>query len=242
MRNCSTVLSAVFLLLLFTGCVEIDVNTIVGEQGSGTQRWRFAGTALLSSEIKKQVQNNPFFRNAVIKDEFKEGDYILDATLKFQDISELRNADRDVRFASSGWLVKTHTYTEVWKRTGQASGLLAQHARGLVPVTLRISVELPGNIIETNADFREGSIARWSIPVSDLVATKMLVAKSQSWNWPLLIAGAVLLSVAIVGLALLVYASGKKARHRPVQHTDCAACGAKVPQGSAFCNFCGNKI
>ena len=233
----------IFLFFVsLTGCVEIEVNTKVDEKGSGTQNWKFVGTALLSSEIKKQVQSNRFFSKSVIQDQFKEGDYILETNLHFQNIGELRNADRDVRFNSHGWLVKTHTYTEVWKRSGQPTGLLAQHARGIVPVTLKVSVDLPGQIIETNADFKEGSVARWSIPVSDLVTTKILVAKSQSWNWSVLIAAMILLSLALAGLALLVYSSGKKARVPSAPSIDCPECGAKVPGGSAFCNFCGNKM
>ena len=234
---------SIFLLLLsLTGCVEIEVNTKVDEKGSGTQQWKFIGTALLSSEIKKQVQNNRFFSKSGIKDQFKEGDYILEATLNFKDISELRNVDRDVRFNSEGWLVKTHTYVEVWKRSGQATGLLAQHARGLVPVTLKVSVDLPGRIIESNADFKEGSVARWSVPVSDLVTTKTLIAKSQSWNWPFLSAGLIVLCFAFAGLAFLIYKSGKKARGGSSPSVACPACGATVPVGSAFCNFCGNKM
>jgi hypothetical protein len=242
MRNALRISSAFFLLIGLIGCVEIEVNTKVDEQGKGRQRWRFTGTALLSTEIKKQVQNNRFFSKSVIQDQFKDGDYILEATLPFQNISELRNADRDVRFETKGWILKTHTYTEVWKRSGQPLGLLAQHAKGLVPVTLRVAVELPGRIIETNADFQEGSIARWSIPVSDLISTKILAAKSQSWNWMLLIPALILLFLGFTVLAFLLYRTGKNARAPSVPSVDCPACGARVAGGSAFCNFCGNRM
>ncbi len=230
------------MLFLITGCVEIEVNTKVNESGGGRQTWKFTGTALLSSEIKKQVENNRFFGKSVIRDEFKEGDYILEAAFNFQDVSELRDADRDVRFESKGWIVKTHTYTEVWKRSGQTTGLLAQHARGVVPVTLRVQVELPGTIVETNADWKEGPVARWSVSVSDLVSTKMLVAKSRSWNWIVLIPGSVVLAIAFAGLVIFVYLSTKKARVHLGPSVDCSACGAKVPGGFAFCNFCGSKM
>ena len=230
------------LPLLSAGCVDIEINTKIKEDGSGTQVWRFIGSALLASDIKKQVERNRFFGKWVTRDQYKEGDYILESTLNFHDISELRNADRDVRLSTEGRLVKTHTYTEVWKRSGEASGFLAQHAGGLVPVTLKISVELPGTIIESNADSKEGSVARWSMPVSDLVSSKMLIAKSRSWNWPFMIAAGTILLVAFGALLFLVNSATQKA-HLPVSPSVvCAACGAKVPGGSTFCNFCGNKM
>ena len=212
------------------------------ENGSGVQRWRFTGTALLSTEIKKQVQNNKFFRNAVIKDQFKEGDYILDATLNFKNVDQLKNADRDVKFESEGWLFKTYSYTEVWKRSGDPAGLLAQHARGVVPVTLRVSVALPGRIGETNAHMKDGSTAEWSIPVSDLAAMKVLTAKSRSWNWPILIISLFVIGTALAGGAYALYSQFRKSKLPAVPPTSCPACGAIVPAGSAFCNFCGNKM
>ena len=232
----------VALLFLCCGCVEIEVNTRIKENGSGTQRWRFSGSALLSAEMKKQVQSNRFFGKSVIRDLYKEGEYILEADVNFQDVSELRDSDRDIRFNSNGLLVKTHTYTEVWKRSGNASGLLAQHARGLVPVTLRIGIELPGKIVETNADWKEGSFAKWTVPVTDLASTKTLVAKSRSLNWFLVIPAAGLLLIAFSGLLFFVYYTNNRKKVPAAPLAVCAICGAKVPGGSAFCNFCGNKM
>ncbi len=230
------------LLFILCGCVEIEVNTKINDDGSGTQRWRFTGSALLSSDMKKQVQSNRFFGKSVTRDEYKEGDYILEADLNFRDVSELRDSDRDIRFETKGLLVKTHTYTEVWKRSGNASGLLAQHAHGIVPVTLKIGIELPGKIIETNADWKEGSFARWTVPVTDLASAKMLVAKSRSLNWFLLIPAAGALVIAFAGLIIFAYSATRKKTLPVAPSVVCAACGANVPGGSAFCNFCGNKM
>jgi hypothetical protein len=236
------VFMTVALLFLFCGCVEIEVNTRIKQNGSGTQRWRFSGSALLSSEMKKQVKSNRFFGKSAIRDLYKEGEYILEADVNFQDVSELRDSDRDIRFSSSGLLVKTHTYTEVWKRSGNASGLLAQHARGLVPVTLRIGIELPGKIVETNADWKEGSFAKWTVPVTDLASTKMLVATSRSLNWLVMIPAVGLLLIVFAGLIIFVYSTNRKKALPVAPLVACATCGAKVPDGSTFCNFCGNKM
>jgi hypothetical protein len=242
MRRFYATRASVVLLFLFTGCVEIEVNTKIKEDGSGTQRWRFSGSALLSSEMKKQVQSNRFFGKSVIRDLYKEGEYILEADLNFQDASELRDSDRDIRFHTSGLLVKTHTYTEVWKRSGNASGLLAQHARGLVPVTLRIGIELPGKIVETNADWKEDSFAKWTISVTELASTKMLIAKSRSLNWFLIIPATGALVIALGAIILYATTAKSKKEVPATAMIECATCGAKVPGGSAFCNFCGNKM
>ena len=236
-------ISAILLSLLFLcACVEIEVNTKMKENGSGTQTWRFKGTGILASEIKKQVQNNRYFKNSAIRDQFQEGDYILETSMDFQDVSALRNVDRDVQFTTQGFIIKTHTYTEVWKRSGEPAGLLAQHAKGLVPVTLRVAIELPGSIIETNADWKEGPVARWSIPVSDLISSKTLIARSRSLNWGLVVPAAIALLLALAGLVIAIYKAVRKEPLPAIPNLNCVACGAKVPAGSTFCNFCGNKM
>ena len=242
MRNIWITPAILLSLLLCCSCVEIEVKTKLNENGSGTQQWKFKGTGILASEIKKQVENNRFFKGSIIRDQFKDGDYTLDTEKSFQDVSELRNPDRDIRYVSEGYFIKTHTYTEVWKRTGEPAGLLAQHAKGLVPVTLRVEIELPGSIIETNADWKEGSVARWSIPVLELATSKMLIAKSRSFNWLLLIPGAIVLFALFAVLVIAVYTAMRKEHAVSAPPVRCSACGANVPSGSTFCNFCGNKM
>jgi len=241
MRKC---LMALLLWFLFvaTGCVDIEVHTKVEENGSGVQTWRFTSTALLASQIKQQIQRNPFFGKGTTKDQYKEGDYIFENTIPFQDVAELRNFDRDVRFASQGWLIKTHRYTEVWKRSGHVGGFLEENARGIVPITLKVSVELPGRITESNADSREEATAHWTIPISELGKSKILTVTSRSVNWVLVIPAIVILVGAIAGGVLFIYFTSRKSRAPALPATPCSSCGASVPAGSSFCNFCGEKI
>ena len=236
----------IFLLFAFAlcsaGCIDIEIHTKMETDGSGVQTWRFTSTALLASQIKNQIANNPFFAKAITKDQFKEGDYILESSVAFKDVSELRNFDRDVRFHSEGWFLKTNTYTEVWKSTGKAGGFLAEHAKGFVPITLKISVELPGTITETNADSKDASIATWTVPVTDLAASKILTATSRSMNWVLLSVLAIIFLAMIAGIIFFVYSYAKKSP-LPVQASiPCSACGANVPAGSVYCNFCGKDL
>jgi hypothetical protein len=230
------------VVLFSAGCIDIEIHTKVQQDGSGVQTWRFTSTALLASQIKNQIANNPFFAKAITKDQFKEGDYILESSIPFKDVAELRNLDRDVRYNSQGWFLKTNTYTEVWKSTGKAGGFLAEHAKGFVPITLKINVELPGSITETNADSHAGSIATWTVPVTDLAASKILTATSRSVNWILLSILALIFLAMIAGIIFFAYSFAKKSR-LPVQATiPCTVCGANVAAGSAYCNFCGKDL
>jgi hypothetical protein len=237
------VTSFIVLLTLFSaGCIDVEIHTKMQANGSGVQTWRFTGTALLASQIKNQIANNPFFAKAVTKDQFKEGDYILDSSIPFKDVSELRNVDRDVRFSSEGWFLKSNTYTEVWKSTGKAGGFLSEHAKGLVPITLKIIVEMPGRITETNADVHGNSTATWTVPISDLAASKILTVTSRSMNWVLLTVIAIVLLGIIGGIIFWVYSFAKKSGVPALGSVPCPACGAKVPAGSTFCNFCGKEL
>src|SRR3990172_2077000 len=125
-------------VVLWTGCVDIEVHTTIKNSGAGVQKLTFTTTALLASQIKKQVEKDPFFSkgNVKISDEFKEGDYILYAEIPFQDVKELENEDRQIGLEKSGFITRTYTYTETWKRSSGQLSMLANQARGFVPVTV----------------------------------------------------------------------------------------------------------
>ena len=237
-----TILLLAALVLCSAGCIDIEIHTKVEANGSGVQTWRFTSTALLASQIKNQITNNPFFAKAITKDQYKEGDYIMESSIPFKDVSELRNFDRDVRFTSEGWLFKTNTYTEVWKSTGKAGGFLAEHAKGLVPITLKINVEMPGRITDTNADSHQGTTATWTVPISDFAASKILTVTSRSLNWVLMSMLAIVFLAIAGAVAFFVYSVSKKSRTPVAAAIPCPACGANVPAGSTFCNFCGKDL
>jgi len=44
------------------------------------------------------------------------------------------------------------------------------------------------------------------------------------------------------GLIVFTYSTAKKSRLPAQPVIACAACGANVPAGSAFCNFCGKEM
>jgi len=234
------------LLLSFTACVDIDIKTKINADGSGTQSWKLTTTALLASQIREQVERDPFFNKKGKKtsEEFKEGDYTLSIDLPFQDIKELKDKGHDSFLEKTGLIRKTYNYSETWTpQFGADSALLKRRASSFFPVTLKFSVELPGKIIESNADHLEGNVASWNIPLSDLTQSKSLRAKSVRWNLALIIPLALILIFAFFALALLVILRRKRTPTvLPAAMMDCPNCHKSIPSGSAFCNFCGGKI
>jgi len=242
MKRVISFVCIVLALFALAGCVDIQINTIVHPDGSGSQSWKFTTTALLANQIKQQLDKDSFFRKLrpKITEEFKEGDYILGAEIPFKDVTELQNGRHIFRFEKKGIFKRTYFYTESWEQAVDDKGFLSQNAGGLVPVTLKVSLELPGSIVDSNAEAVEGSIAKWSIPVTDLFHPKSLWAKSEKWNLFLLLPLALL---SLAGAALVAFFLTRTLRKREVAaQVRCSHCGAAVPGGSTFCNACGTKL
>jgi len=245
LRRCPVFL---LLILFLTGCVDIDLKTTIHTDGSGTQTWRFTTTALLASQIKKQIQNDPLFgRNKTrFSDEFKEGDYILSAAIDFKDVSELQARYRNITLDKTGILRKTYTYTETWKQNVDDNGIIARNAGGLVPVTIKVAVEMPGRIVDSNAQTIDGRIARWNLPVNELIQPKTFRVVSRRWNLALLVPALLVVCGLIASIILFVVLGAKKPELAgaagSIGQKKCATCQSVVPPGSLFCNVCGAKL
>lgn len=226
------------LLFLTVSCVEIAVKTTIIEDGSGTQNWQITTTALLAGEVRKKIENDPFFKknNAKITEEFKEGDYILKAEIPFQKVGALQEKDHELHLEQKGFFKKTYAYTETWKRDVNPNArLLWKGAGSMVPLTLKISIELPGKIIESNADVVENNVAQWNISVGDIVDSKTLLVQSTQWNRLVLIPLGIVILMGAGTVVLLI-------ARRPRANALCNYCGAVVPGGSTFCKDCGAKL
>jgi rRNA maturation endonuclease Nob1 len=229
----------VFLILLLIGCVDIEVRTRIEDDGSGKQNWKFVTTALLASELKKQITSDPFFsRHGNFKDEFKQGDYILSMEIPFDKVEELKSPGHEVRFQRSGFFKTTCMYSETWRRNVQdKQSLLAKRAESIVPVTLKVSVLMPGKIVDSNAETVDDSTARWNLSLQDISEQRLLTATSKHWNIAMLISLIMFLSTA-AALALLLLSPAVKRKRQ----LTCPACNREVPEGSSFCNRCGANL
>jgi hypothetical protein len=225
------------LLLLMTGCVDIEVRTEFQADGSGVQVWRFTSSALIAAQVKKFVDSYPLLKNGVrIWDEYRKGEYLLGVKLPFKKVQELQDNGRQVRFETKGWLLKTCTYTETWQDTvTNRQGPFAEQAGNLIPVKLRWLVLMPGKIVESNADEITDNEAVWVLTLTEYGTSRSFTARSEYWNTPII----VLLSVVVfAGLALLFFANRKRAERT---QTPCRNCGALISSTAAFCSACGKS-
>lgn len=223
------------LLLLMTGCVDLEVRTEFQPDGSGIQVWRFTSSALIAAQVKKFVDSYPLLKNGVrIWDEYRKGEYLLGVKLPFKKVQELQDNGREVRFETKGWLQKTCTYNETWKDTvTNRQGPFAEQAGNLIPVKLRWLVLMPGEIVESNADEITGGQAVWTLTLTEYGTPRTFTARSKYWNTPVI----VLLSFAVfAGIALIFFASRKRAETKQSQ---CRNCGTVISSSAAFCSACG---
>lgn len=236
-------------ILIFTlaGCVDIDIKTKINRDGTGTQRWSFTTSALIGDKLKKEIENDPYFRRlpGTFQEEFKEGDYILNWETPFQNVSELEGGWHAVHFEKHGLFRKTYSYSEVWElKSGTRLDEINKRWGSLVPLTLKTTIELPGKIVDSNADVVQDNAATWNIRLNELTPAKTLRLQTVEWNLRLLIPLGVILLLGLIGVLVAMVLSLKKTRSLPVAAVSytCSNCNRPVPPGSAFCNSCGTKL
>lgn len=232
------------LLIALTGCVDIDIATKIDRDGSGMQTWQFETSALVASQLKEFIQNDPYFQKlpGKIQEQFREGKYELTWEVPFKDIKELEENWHLYHFETRGLFRKRYSYSEVWDVTnGSRLKELNKKVGSLVPITVKVSVAVPGNIVDSNADRTEGNVAYWDIPVNELASAKTLTIHSEEWNRALLLIAGVILFFALIGVAVVGLLSMRKPKVAGAA-TVCASCGNVLPSGSTFCNRCGAKV
>jgi hypothetical protein len=225
------------LLLLMTGCVDLEVRTEFQPDGSGVQVWRFTSSALIAAQVKKFVDSYPLLKNGVrIWDEYRKGEYLLGVKIPFKKVQELQDNGREVHFETKGWLRKTCTYTEIWKDTvTNRQTPFAEQAGNLIPVKLRWLVLMPGEITESNADEITGSQAVWTLTITEYGTPHTFTARSAYWNTPLIV---FLSAAAFAIIALIFFATRKRAERN---QTQCRNCGTVISSSAAFCSACGKS-
>lgn len=229
------------LVIAAGGCVDIQVKTRIDSDGSGTQYWKFVTTALLAGDLKKQIESDSFFsKHGKLKDEFKEGEYILTMEVPFDKVEELKASGRDVQFTSTGFFRSTCTYKEIWNQNlRDPNSVLTKRAESIVPVSMKVSVVMPGKIIDSNAENVDGASANWNLSLQDFTQPKTLFVTSRNWNVATLIALLMLVSTAVAFSFLFLNPAGRRILgKKPL----CPACQSAVPSGSSFCNHCGAAL
>ncbi len=225
------------VLLLMTGCVDLEVRTEFKSNGSGVQVWRFTSSALIAAQVKKFVDSHPLLKNGKrLWDEYRKGEYLLGLELPFSKVAELQDDSREISFEKKGWFKQTCTYTEIWKeKLSGSAGPLAEQTGNLLPVKVRWLVMMPGKIIESNADEMNGGQAVWTLTLTEFGSTRTFNARSTYWNTRLIV---FVVAIGLTALAI-VWVGVRKltARKRSV----CRSCGTAISPNAAFCSACGKS-
>jgi hypothetical protein len=246
MRRVSRLCFAILILTL-AGCVDIDIRTKINRDGGGVQRWGFTTSALIGDKIKKEILNDPYFQKlpGKIQEEYKEGDYILTWQAPFQNVSELERGWHAVHFEKRGVFRNVYSYSEVWElKSGTRLDEINKKWGALVPLTVKTTIELPGRIVDSNADLVQDNAATWNIRLNDLTPARTLRLQTVEWNLRLLIPLVVIVGLGLIGVLVAVLLSMKKSPSRAITAVTsvCSNCNRPVPPGSAFCNGCGAKL
>ena len=223
------------LLLFAIGCVNLEVETKFKSDGSGVQIWHFTSSALMAGQIKEYVDSHPLLKHGKrILDEYKEGEYWLAQEIPFQKVSELQDEGHEVRFQTKGWLRRTSTYSEFWKKKlGGRAGPIAEKAGNILPIKVKWQVTMPGKIQESNADEIKEGVAVWNLTLTDFAAQHSFSARSTHWNIPAL-AGMAIAALTLFGISFFLFQknAGRK-------RTQCVGCGTLISADADYCSKCG---
>lgn len=247
LRKFVSTLAILSSVLVLSACIEIEIRTKINPDGSGIQQWSFTTSALFAGKIREQVKNEPLFKglNLELSEEYKEGDFILKTRVPFQSVSQIKNDYFESHLQKSGFFRTRYDFTQTWKalpKNGKA--LFQDSVEGFGPNALRISVEVSGSIVGSNADTVEGSTAHWSIPMSPLTQNRVLRVQWLRWNPNRIAAISLLALVTALAVFVIIRKRGQPSTAKLPEKTGaaCPQCGSIVPEGSTFCNKCGVKL
>lgn len=225
--------------LLLTGCLTSTARLEVGSNGSGflrleaTPNIQTAG-AIESTGAVRVVRNAvEGVDGATFEIRNVQGQSVFVITVPFEDYRELTSGAsngvviggaRIAPFSSfdlreqpdGGWRLQARTNplaSAVDFGEGSPFGGLVDLAEGADGAGLDLSIKLPGSMIDSNADSREGGIARWKLSDPSRAYDLLLVTESKPLLNPLqwlLIALGVLFAVGAI--LMFVGASGPAKR------------------------------
>ncbi len=223
-RRVILVVLTVFSLLLSiaTGCgtLDMDLHTTVKTSGDIIQEIRFEGSGLMATVL----EDTDFTEEFVFGEEGWEfdiertddsvvvtatGNFILDED---GNISQVEGGPDWLKEFSvrveDGLLSKKYfaefnaagSGDELIGEGGEFDELAGMMLEGMFDISWKIT--LPGKIVESNADFIEGSSATWDFDIDSLTSGRYLMLHSQYTNWPVI--GGIIAGVVLV-LALVVF-------------------------------------
>jgi hypothetical protein len=227
------VLGLILGLLLFMGCIDIDVKISLNDDGSGQARMTLTvppglGTdEAITSKIRQDLGASHW---QVADPEHGADGLVFHATKSFSNLGELKE---DLGLSGTVSTMKTGLLK---KRTELHAAVEGKDLRSFV-----VTITMPGSIVETNGEKVGSDSVRWVLTNRGGTA---LLATSTGWLIPF---AGILLIVVLVGALLL--AMGRLARKHALSPAPmrsepqgfCAGCGAPLAEGAAYCRQCGEK-
>lgn len=173
-----TLLLFIIAAVIFQSCVNYDQKTAISKDGSGTMKihyWTQINNVSWDMKLgnfdfdEQKIADNytsssTSVSNLTVQDELSDSTKHVNFDLNFNDIRKLSQAKgfkdimADWSSNSTGWEFK---YIQM-KDTAAANKLNAHDYK------ITYTFEMPGEIISTNASFKEGNILTWQFVVGDL--------------------------------------------------------------------------
>lgn len=237
MKNSRWYLYIVFLipliLLLISGCIDLDLDITINSDRSGKFGMRVAASDPYYNEFVDEIIEDVLLQDssARISESYRDNKKVADIELSFQDVSEL---------SAQGFHI-SHTYSE------NNHYVEIQEIHG-VPVS--ISLNMPGRIISSNGK-ASGSRVTWDRAYmnepywaeSEEAVSLETIFEILVPLLPIIIIAVILL---VVSINLLLKFRNKKRMIIPRKIVQskarnyCRNCGMKVEQGERFCGNCGH--
>lgn len=237
-------LLSVFLL---SSCIEVDWKLHLNSDGSGTAEFKFINESLPTRDFKRDFER----RNEWIAKLYRMGAKAETGKEQGRDYVLYRVAFRDVSELSDDTLVFSFVQNDRNCEFSLTPGEKARASKLEEVIRFRLSVTMPGRIIDAGSGQRKGNVVTFDTSLADLlrgettvyVRSEMPIFLSREWG---IILGILLfLLVGVIGALMLFKARRRKAALLQVASGPtrfCSYCGATASLSASFCGHCGRPL
>jgi hypothetical protein len=220
-------LSVILWAFFLNSCLEADVDIDLRRDGSGEMRMKIlpleSSLNPIISELEADLRKDKNYKDSdMTKKVEPDGRVSIFTRKKFKRVEE---ADENCRFTSQ------KDYDEF---TMNIPG-------DLLGIVKKVSIKMPGKIIESNVKNFEGRTLTWDRSLS---SGNRLVIKSkppEPVGYTTIIALIVILGIGIV-IALVVLKMKQKPEVVTQEFNFCSECGNKINLNDNFCHNCGQRL
>lgn len=212
------------MLLFLSGCIEMDLDITINQNGNGKAIMAIAATDQIYNEFVDEMIADVLRKDpqAKIKERYHDSKKVADIELSFQNVSEL---------STQGFHISHNHYdNKHFVEIGAIQG---------VPVT--VTLNMPGRIIQSNGSY-SGSRVTWE----KAYMTDVYWAESEvSGTGGMTIFFFIILAVIIL-FAMWYFLNRNKGVVQGVYGTNkpdnfCTNCGSSIGLEDNFCMRCGAK-